>query len=206
MGLTRINFKPAQEAGFSFLPPELLVIKEEVMKRVAIFGNAGGGKSTLAKQLALAHKLPLHSLDKIKYKASGEEIPQTEYLQLHSELIKRDKWIIDGFGCLKSAWARFDSADTLIYIDLPLYKHGAWVTKRLLKGGFIKPEGWPENSSILKGSLNSYKVLWLCHKKLTPAYRELVSNAQKTKQVFHLKSPADIKKFIIQIQKEKSDK
>jgi adenylate kinase family enzyme len=37
------------------------------MRRVAVFGNAGGGKSTLARQLASITRLPLHSLDTIKY-------------------------------------------------------------------------------------------------------------------------------------------
>ncbi|KEA65159.1 DNA topology modulation protein [Marinobacterium lacunae] len=166
------------------------------MKKVAIFGNAGGGKSTLARQLAAKTDLPLYSLDKIKYRAGGDEIPQDEYLRLHSDLISRDAWIIDGFGCMASAWERFAVADTLIYVDLPLLRHGAWITKRMIKGLFVNPEGWPENSPILKGSLNSYRVLWLCHTKLTPAYRTLVTEAKHTKQVYHLTSPNAIRAFL----------
>jgi len=166
------------------------------MKRIAIFGNTGGGKSTLAKQIAQATDLPLVSLDKIKYQAGGLEVPHDEYLQAHSELIQQSRWIIDGFGCVPSAWQRFSLADTLVYIDLPLLRHGLWVTKRLVKGVYANPEGWPENSPILKSSLNSYKVLWLCHKKLTPAYRKLVTESSDSKQVFHLQSPAAIKAFI----------
>ena len=41
------------------------------MKRVAVFGNAGGGKSTLAKRLAKMTGLPLHPLDLIQYKPGG---------------------------------------------------------------------------------------------------------------------------------------
>ena len=33
------------------------------MKRVAVFGNAGGGKSTLARRLAELTELPLYVLD-----------------------------------------------------------------------------------------------------------------------------------------------
>ncbi|WLD57720.1 adenylate kinase [Salinispirillum sp. LH 10-3-1] len=166
------------------------------MQKVAIFGNAGGGKSTLAKQLAEAAKLPLYSLDKIKYQAGGKEVPHTEYLRTHSDLLSQEAWIIDGFGCVPSAWERFAAADTLIFIDLPLLTHGLWVTKRLLKGSFVNPEGWPENSPILKGTLNSYRVLWLCHTKLTPAYRKLVSDSRNSKSVYHLRSPRAIKAFL----------
>jgi hypothetical protein len=43
-------------------------------KRVAVFGNAGRGKSTLARELAQITSLPLHSLDRIKYKPGGGEV------------------------------------------------------------------------------------------------------------------------------------
>jgi adenylate kinase family enzyme len=166
------------------------------MKKVAIFGNTGGGKSTLAKQLAEITGLPLYPLDKVKYLPGGEEVPHSEYLNTHQELLRQDEWIIDGFGCVPSAWERFKAADTLIYLDLPLLTHGIWVTKRLLKGFFVNPEGWPENSPILKSTLKSYQVLWLCHHKLTPKYRQLVSEAATLKQVHHLKSPRAIREFL----------
>ena len=166
------------------------------MNRVAIFGNAGGGKSTLARRLSEATGLPLHSVDNLKYRSGGEELPHADYLETHAELLTQCEWIIDGFGCVPSAWARFAAADTLVFIDLPLFTHFWWVTKRLLKGLFVNPEGWPENSPIWQGSLNSYRVLWLCHRKLTPRYRQLVTDSATTKQVHHLKSPRDLKLFL----------
>ena len=72
------------------------------------------------------------------------------------------------------SWERFACADTLIYVDLPLFMHFLWVTKRLAKGLFVNPEGWPEGSPILSSTINSYRVLWLCHRRLTPKSRELL--------------------------------
>lgn len=169
---------------------------ERAMKRVAVFGNAGGGKSTLARQLAEITRLPLHSLDTIKYKAGGGEVPHDEYLRLHSDLLRGDEWIIDGFGCVPSAWERFSVADTLIYVDLPLFTHYAWVTKRLVKGLIVTPEGWPENSPMWSSTINSYRVLRLCHEKLTPRYRQLVAEQAGHKRVHHLRSPKAMKTFV----------
>ena len=90
------------------------------MKRVAIFGNAGGGKSTLARRLTAITGLPLHALDLVKYRVGGAEVPHPEYLQAHAEILSGERWIIDGFGCVASAWERFEAADTLVYVDLPL--------------------------------------------------------------------------------------
>jgi adenylate kinase family enzyme len=53
------------------------------MRRVAVFGNAGGGKSTLARQLAQLTQLPLYSIDMIQYRPDGEEVPHAEYLKAH---------------------------------------------------------------------------------------------------------------------------
>jgi adenylate kinase family enzyme len=166
------------------------------MRKVAVFGNTGGGKSTLARRLAEVTGLPLYSLDLIQYKAGGGEVPHEEYLRRHADLLGRDEWIIDGFGCVASAWERFSCADTLVYVDLPVLTHYRWVTKRLVKGLFESPEGWPENSPLWSSTLNSYRVVWRCHRRLTPRYRQLVAEAAASKRVHHLKSPADMRAFL----------
>lgn len=166
------------------------------VKKVAVFGNAVGGKSTLAKRLAQLTHLPVCPLDMIQYRSDGGEVPRDEYLKAHVKLLQHEAWIIDGFGCVKSAWERFACADTLVYIDLPLFAHFLWVTKRLLTGLFVTPEGWPEGSPMLRSTINSYRVLWLCHRRLTPKHRELVSAARHHKRVHHLRSAAEMSAFL----------
>jgi adenylate kinase family enzyme len=172
------------------------------MKRVAVFGNAGGGKSTLAKQLAQITDLPLYSVDTIKYKVGGGEIPGEQYLKAHADLLLKDEWIIDGFGCVPSAWERFSKADTLVYVDLPLLTHYWWVTKRLVKGALVNPEGWPDDSPMWRSTMNSYKVIPLCHERLTPKYRQLISAEAPRKRIHHLKSRSEIKSFLGAVERE----
>jgi len=172
------------------------------VKRVAVFGNAGGGKSTLARKLAELTRIPRYPLDMIQFRAGGGEVPHDEYLKAHAELLQRDAWIIDGYGCRESAWERFASADTLVYVDLPLSTHFLWVTKRFIKGLFVTPEGWPEGSPMLSSTISSYRVLWLCHRYLTPKYRDLVSQARAAKRVHHLRSAAQIGEFLKAIELE----
>jgi adenylate kinase family enzyme len=165
------------------------------MKKVAVFGNAGGGKSTLSRRLSQITGLPLHVLDKIQYQSGGVQVPHEDYKRAHQQILTSDRWIIDGFGCMETLWLRLDEADTLVFVDLPLYVHGWWVTKRFITGYFKPPAGWPENSPILKSSLNSYRVLWLCHKYLTPRYRDYIKQAQSTKSVYHICSTKEISQF-----------
>jgi adenylate kinase family enzyme len=75
------------------------------MRRVAVFGNAGGGKSTLARRLAEVTGLSLYPVDTIKFRPGGSAVPHQEYLKIHADLLNRDQWIIDGFGCVASAWS-----------------------------------------------------------------------------------------------------
>jgi adenylate kinase family enzyme len=174
------------------------------MKRVAVFGNAAGGKSTLAKRLAGLTQLPLYPLDLIQFRGGGEKVPHHEYLQAHAAILRQEEWIIDGFGCAASAWERFAKADTLVYVDLPLITHFRWATKRLIQGLFATPEGWPENSPIWRSTMNSYKVVWICHRRLTPRYRRLVADVAAAKQVHHLKSAAEMTAFFNSIEREQA--
>jgi len=172
------------------------------MKRVAIFGNAGGGKSTLARELAAITGLPLHVLDKIQFRPGGGAVPYEEYLQAHAALVNSNEWIIDGFGCIKTVWERLEAADTLVHVDLPLAVHALWVTKRFVEGLFVNPAGWPERSPIVSSTLSSYRVLWPCHSRLTPKYRSYVSEAAQRKQVFHLRSRRELRQFLETIKSE----
>ena len=84
----------------------------------------------------------------------------------------------------------------------PLLTHHRWVTKRLIKGFFLNPEGWPENCPVWSSTLLSYRVLWLCHRQLTPRYRQLVADASSSKRVHHLKSAAEMKAFLQAVKQE----
>ena len=172
------------------------------MKRVAIFGNAGGGKSTLARELAAITGLPLDVLDKLQYRPGGDEVPHEEYLQAHAKLLARDEWIIDGYGCSKTIWERLETADTLVHVDLPLPVHALWVTKRFVKGLFANPEGWPERSPLVSSTIQSYRVLWPCHSDLTPKYRSFVAEAAKRKRIYHLRSKRELKQFLAAVRSE----
>jgi adenylate kinase family enzyme len=150
----------------------------------------------MARRLAELTSLPLHSVDVIQYPTGGPKIPQEEYQRIHAELLRRDAWIIDGYGGRESAWERFAAADTLVYIDLPLTRHFAWITKRLVNGMFKTPEGWPDGSPMIMSTISSYRALWLCHRHLTPKYRQLVAEAQEGKRVYHLRSASEIESFL----------
>jgi adenylate kinase family enzyme len=182
------------------------------MQRVAVFGNAGGGKSTLARRLAEISGLPLYVLDIIQFRdgrywpgeKDGGKISAEAYRQLHAGILAQDRWIIDGFESVALAWERFAAADTLIHVDLPIRDHYWGVTRRLAAGLLRNPRGWPENSPVWESSLDSYRVVGRCHRHLTPKYRAMVAEAAATKRVHHLTSRAAMRAFLQVVTEEVS--
>jgi adenylate kinase family enzyme len=182
------------------------------MRKVAVFGNAGGGKSTLARRLAEITGLPLYIVDHIQFpggryrpeEKNGGKIPPEEYVEIHKEIIGRDRWIIDGFESVALAWERFAVADTLVHVDLPVLVHYWGITKRLIAGQFRDPKGWPENSPVWESTLDSYRVVWRCHRRLTPRYRQLVADAAASRRVHHLRSRAQMKAFLRDAERQHS--
>ncbi|MGI9889842.1 adenylate kinase [Vibrio chagasii] len=166
------------------------------MKKIAVFGKPGSGKSTVSKALAAATGLELHQLDSIVYKANGEFVDSAEFEQAHDSMLSSDSWIIDGFGPLDSFNKRLDAADTLVYIDLP-YPVSYWfVTKRLLKGLFVKPEGWPDGSSVIKGTIQSYKMLKLSPTFWNDDFRSRLELRAKEQDVHIIRSVSELNSFV----------
>ena len=168
------------------------------MNKVVVFGKPGSGKSTLSKKISTEIGIKLYPLDLIEYKKSGERVAAKEYSQNHADLIAADNWIIEGLGTLESFWLRIDAADTLIYVDLPYYVSYWWITKRLLKSFFVKPEGWPEGSSVFKGTLAGWKYLRLSPKFWTPELFEEVERRGKDKDIYRITSVKEINGFVKQ--------
>ena len=165
------------------------------MRKIMVFGKPGGGKSTLSRKLSSATGLPLYPLDLIAYQKNGEPASPEQFVNNHAELIAQDSWIIEGLGTLPSFWARIEAADTLIYVDLPYGVHYWWVIKRLLTGLFVKPEGWPDGSSVWKGTLASWKFLRLSPRFWTPELLDSIQQRLDGKALYRIRSVRQLNEF-----------
>jgi hypothetical protein len=71
-------------------------------------------------------------------------VPHDEYLKAHAEILGRDTWIIDGYGCLATTWERLESADTLVYLDLARAHARVVGDQAVLQGPVPDARRWPE--------------------------------------------------------------
>lgn len=89
------------------------------MNKIIVLGCPGAGKSTFARRLRDETGIPLYYLDMIWHKPDKTNITRQEFDFKLSEIIKTDKWIIDGnYG--RTLEMRFRECDTVFLLDLPL--------------------------------------------------------------------------------------
>jgi len=166
------------------------------MKKVLIIGNAGGGKSTMARKLSVAQNLPYYAIDEIQWNPGWQQVPKEEYNFKHTNLLSKSKWIIDGFGHWDSIEARFQEADTIIYVDHPIWVHYWWATKRQLKCLFLERPDGPVGCPMLPVTLRLYKMIWDIDKNSKPKILQLIETNKSDKKVIHIGSPKELKSFI----------
>ena len=117
------------------------------MRRIAIIGSCGAGKSTLSKTLGTKLNLPVIHLDAYYWQPGWQENNSDRWLEIQQELIKGDRWIIDGnYGNTMNL--RLEAADTVIWLDFNRYLCLWRIVKRYLKySGRIRSDmamGCPE--------------------------------------------------------------
>lgn len=110
------------------------------MKKIAIIGSPGAGKSTFSKKLSEILSIEVYHIDKLFWKPGWVQITKAELQEKFLEIFKLDTWIIDG-NYLDTMDMRIHEADTIIFLDYPLWLC-LWgvVQRRLLYSRKIRPD------------------------------------------------------------------
>ena len=165
------------------------------MSRVAIIGNGGGGKTTLAIKLGKALGITVHHIDKIQFRPGWRPTPSDELARRHNEILSTEKWIIDGWGNWPLIERRFALADTIIFIDLPIYVHYWWALKRQVAFPFRPTPDRPDNCPLLPKTWRMMRVLWTVNRSLRPQLIELVEAERGRKCVVCIQSTRELAEF-----------
>jgi len=165
------------------------------MTRVAVIGNAGGGKSTLCRKLSRALDLPYHAVDKIQWQPGWTITPEEEFLSKHDRLLSGERWIIDGFGPWQAIEQRFRAADTIVFVDHPLWLHYWWAGKRQIKSIFVgRPDG-PDGCPMWPVTFRLFRMMWALHREERPKLLDAIVRRSNDTSIFHLRSPKELRAF-----------
>ncbi len=164
-----------------------------MIKKIAIIGNGGGGKTTLSRSLASRYDLPLTHVDSIQYLAGMQVRPSDQTSAILKAAASQERWVIDGFGSIEVMTERFESADKIVFVDFPLWRHYWWCTKRQVKSIWSPrtelPDGCDEASFAY--TIRLYKILWRVHHQIRPRLLDVFAKPEiqhKVVTVVSLKS------------------
>lgn len=102
------------------------------MKKIAIIGPSGAGKTILAVNLAKRLNLPVYHLDTYFWKPDWQEADSEQFMLKQYELVMLDQWIIDG-NFRRTLSIRLFEADTIIFLDISRWRCLYQAIRRQLK-------------------------------------------------------------------------
>jgi adenylate kinase family enzyme len=88
------------------------------VRRIAIIGSGGAGKSVLARRVGRRLDLPVTHLDVLFWRPGWVEMSQDEWRGVQEQLVAGGAWVIDG-NHAPTLDVRLSRADTVVLVDLP---------------------------------------------------------------------------------------
>jgi adenylate kinase family enzyme len=141
-----------------------------------IIGSVGSGKSTLGTHLSRLLALPVIHLDLIVWQPGCRTIPDEEFVAIHTDLLVRDAWIIEGVGPWQTWAARVAAADTIILPDYSVWQSWYWVAKRQLTAIVKRRHPAPPDCPILPMTVMLLRWVWIYRREMRPAIEAIIGN------------------------------
>lgn len=171
-----------------------MLIEGALPKRLVVVGNAGTGKSTLARELGrLLQIQPVH-LDQLLWDPGWRMTPEEEFARHHSALLEREKWIIEGVGYPSTLEARVAAADAAVFTRYPLWRCYWWALKRELRPGTAV--GRPEGCAMLPAAGKLIRAIWRTQRETVPQIERVLKRHEATVAVYVLRSPRQVPRLL----------
>ncbi len=159
------------------------------MDKIIIIGCPGAGKSTFSQKLRDITNLPLYHLDLLYHKENKTTISKEEFDVHLTEILKKDKWIIDG-NYQRTLEMRLKACDTVFLLD--------YTTDICLSGAKsrigIKRNDLPWIEEKLDEEFKK-KIINFSHDKLPQIY-ELLSKYQNNKNTIIFKTREEASNYL----------
>ena len=165
------------------------------MRRVAVIGCGGAGKSTLARELGRRLDLPVLHLDEHYWRPGWQRAGPAVWRQIQLRLVAGDAWIIDG-NYLSTLELRLGAADTVVFLDVSRWRCVWRATRRVLigRGRANTAAGCPERLGRRHLSFLSY--IWSFKRDARPGVLDALAKHQESTTVIRLATPAQARLFL----------
>jgi adenylate kinase family enzyme len=160
--------------------------------RIAIMGCGGSGKSHLARSLGgVLGITPVH-LDGLYYDAGWKPLDKEKFADRQRELVSGSRWIIDG-NYASSLSIRLQSADTVIFLDLPGWVCLWGILQRRLRHGGGQHQAIGVYDRV---TWDFVRYIISYRRKMAPWVRTLVTDHAGDAQVVILRSRGAARRYL----------
>ncbi len=153
------------------------------LRRIAIIGISGSGKTTFARKVAQELNLPLFHADAVEWLPDWQLRPDADIARIYMTWIEKEAWVIEGWVDVARA-SRLSAANLVIDLDYSRWRCAWHEFTRMLRRE-TRPE-MPENCSDRFTTANLKRALW---KQERPTIAAVISAAE-IKEYVRFTSPA----------------
>jgi adenylate kinase family enzyme len=124
------------------------------MRRIAVIGTTGSGKTSLAHLISERLGIPHVELDALNWEPGWKEAPIATFRERVARALSADAWVADGnYSKVRDiVWSR---ADTLVWLDYPLPLILRRLVGRTFRRVTSQEELWSGNRESLRTALFS---------------------------------------------------
>jgi adenylate kinase family enzyme len=141
------------------------------IRRVAIIGCGGSGKTIIGRRLAATLGTTITHLDSVVYDDEWNKLPPEKFAAVQEELVAAENWVIDG-NYASTLPIRLRRATHVIFLDLPAATclWGIAQRRRRYRGGQHDNDGVYDRITW-----DFIKYVWGYRRMMAPRVRKLIA-------------------------------
>lgn len=166
------------------------------MKKIAIVGPGGAGKTHLASRLGQLLGIQVFHLDAYLYEPGWRLVTLSDQEKIVAEMVSQAAWIVDGEH-LPTQLLRFAHADAIVFLDVPLMTR----LKQLWRRSRLEDRARVDVTSGCGSAFSLFAFKWallypILHRGKT---QRNLDRFIRTKQVYVLHERNEVDQFVQQI-------
>jgi adenylate kinase family enzyme len=167
------------------------------VKRVAVIGSASGnGKTTFGRALAARLGVPFVEMDALHHGPNWTEATAEELRAKVEPIVAADAWVIDGAYMGKLGHLVVGSADTVVWLDQPVWIWLPRLLRRTVVRAARRQELWNGNRESFRMSfLSRESVIYFALKNNWRRRREYVTRLAPY-NVVRLQTQQEVDRFL----------
>ncbi|MEU9886857.1 topology modulation protein [Sphaerisporangium sp. NPDC051011] len=165
------------------------------MRKVAVIGCGGSGKTTLGRRLGSILDAPVTHLDVVYYDDDWNTLSKEKFAAVQEELVSAPAWVIDG-NFASTLPIRLKAADTVIFLDLSPLTCLLGIAQRRIRHGGGQHDAIGVYDRI---TWEFIKYVWNYRRTMAPRVRKLIDEHARHADVHVVRSRAEANRLLDRI-------